>query len=438
MKKGLIMVLALIFVLGISCTAFAAVSPYSDVPADHWSYEAISKLTKAGIVSGYGDGTFRGDRTMTRYEMATIVANALTKMSKLDADNKALVDKLAQEFASELQSLDLRVTQLEKKAPNFKYYGDLRIRYQSNWTLAGTNLNNSAGTFRVQDRVRLGFISDVADNVSLDTRIIGEYRQSDSNNSTAAYNDQLEYDKFALTFKKVMPLSDFTIGRQFIQQGPGLMFSIGYIDAAKLTFGNTLKGYVVWGDARYAPGPTYDSSAAAAINSNAKGFFMVATQYPIEKNTNLYLSGLQSTTNGYNKKLLDFAFDTKVTPEIKLAAEFVRNTHSLVSNLPDKTAEWIGLYYKGANPKEVGSAGLFVNYRKIGANSTDPLLSYVLIDFVPWNSNGTFTSFKGISYGFNATVCKNVVFQLSMDQLRSYNGSIRYNDAVYAQINAYF
>ena len=69
MKKSIILTLALVFVLGIAGTAFAA-NPFVDVPAKHWAYDAVAKLAQAGIVDGYGDGTFKGDKTMTRYEMA--------------------------------------------------------------------------------------------------------------------------------------------------------------------------------------------------------------------------------------------------------------------------------------------------------------------------------------------------------------------------------
>ena len=70
MKKSLIITLALVFVLGIAGTAFAAANPFVDVPAKHWSYDAVAKLAAAGVIDGYNDGTFRGDKTLTRFEMA--------------------------------------------------------------------------------------------------------------------------------------------------------------------------------------------------------------------------------------------------------------------------------------------------------------------------------------------------------------------------------
>ena len=108
MKKSLIVTLALVFVLGIAGTAFAA-NPFVDVPAKHWSYDAVAKLAQAGIVDGYGDGTFKGDKTMTRYEMATVVAKAMAKSDKADAEQKAAIDKLAAEYSAELSNLGVKV-----------------------------------------------------------------------------------------------------------------------------------------------------------------------------------------------------------------------------------------------------------------------------------------------------------------------------------------
>ena len=76
MKKSL--VLAMAMALGVTASAYAA-NPFSDVPAGHWAYDSISKLAAAGIIEGYGDDTFRGDRLMTRYEMAQIVAKPWPK-----------------------------------------------------------------------------------------------------------------------------------------------------------------------------------------------------------------------------------------------------------------------------------------------------------------------------------------------------------------------
>ena len=118
MKKSL--VLAMAMALGVTASAYAA-NPFSDVPAGHWAYDAVNKLAAEGVVDGYPDGTYGGDKLMTRYEMAQIVAKAMAK--------GANVDKLAAEFADELDSLGVRVANLEKKADNVKITGEIRYHY---------------------------------------------------------------------------------------------------------------------------------------------------------------------------------------------------------------------------------------------------------------------------------------------------------------------
>ena len=71
MKKAFVM--ATLLALGMSTTA-AAENPFSDVPSGHWAYGAVAKLAAEGVIDGYPDGTFKGNKTMTRYEMAQIVA----------------------------------------------------------------------------------------------------------------------------------------------------------------------------------------------------------------------------------------------------------------------------------------------------------------------------------------------------------------------------
>jgi len=120
MKKSL--VLAMAMALGVTASAYAA-NPFSDVPAGHWAYDSVAKLAAAGVVDGYADGAFDGDKLMTRYEMAQIVAKAMAK----GAD----CDKLAAEFADELDTLGVRVAKLEKGADAVKITGQVRASYKT-------------------------------------------------------------------------------------------------------------------------------------------------------------------------------------------------------------------------------------------------------------------------------------------------------------------
>ncbi len=114
------LVLAMAMAPGVTAFAYAA-NPFSDVPAGHWAYDSVAELAAAGVIDGYEDGTFGGDRLMTRYEMAQIVAKAMA--------NGADVDALAAEFADELNTLGVRVDNLKKKADNVKITGEIRAQY---------------------------------------------------------------------------------------------------------------------------------------------------------------------------------------------------------------------------------------------------------------------------------------------------------------------
>lgn len=80
MKKNSI-VIAMFLVVALTVSAFAA--SFADVPANHWAYEAVNKLVAAGLISGYPDGTYRGQNTMTRYEVATILARLLNSLAEM-------------------------------------------------------------------------------------------------------------------------------------------------------------------------------------------------------------------------------------------------------------------------------------------------------------------------------------------------------------------
>ena len=132
MKK--LTLLSAAFLIACGASALAA-NPFSDVSPDDWAYQAVSDLSSQGVVEGYPDGTFKGERNMTRYELAQIIARLMAKEDQLNADQKATLDKLAGEYADELANLGVRVSNLEKKVGNIYWSGDARMRYLSDATM---------------------------------------------------------------------------------------------------------------------------------------------------------------------------------------------------------------------------------------------------------------------------------------------------------------
>ena len=80
-KKTLVSAITAALVVGAASTTFAAANPFSDVPADSWAYDAVTTLAADGVIDGYPDGTYQGQNTMTRYEMATAAPAPLLTMS---------------------------------------------------------------------------------------------------------------------------------------------------------------------------------------------------------------------------------------------------------------------------------------------------------------------------------------------------------------------
>ena len=113
--------------VGATC-AFAA-NPFVDVPSDSWAYKSVVELADAGIIQGVDGQYFQGNRNITRYEAAEMVAKAMAHMDKASVEQRALINKLADEYADELNNLGVRVSALENRVGNVKLTGDARVRY---------------------------------------------------------------------------------------------------------------------------------------------------------------------------------------------------------------------------------------------------------------------------------------------------------------------
>ena len=126
MKK--ILAIAAVAALTAGVSAYAA-NPFSDVTPDDWAYQAVVDLSEQGVVIGYPDGTFRGERNITRFEMAQIIARMLANEDQMNAEQRAMLDKLAGEYADELSNLGVRASNLEKKVGNLSFSGNSRVRF---------------------------------------------------------------------------------------------------------------------------------------------------------------------------------------------------------------------------------------------------------------------------------------------------------------------
>lgn len=153
-----------------ACFACAAVTasaanPFTDVSSDDWAYQAIASLSDEGVIDGYPDGTFRGDKHVTRYEIAQIVARLMAKEDTLNASQQETLAKLSSQYANELKDLGVRVAELEKKRGATDLITELRV--QSIDRYDNVFKGNVQKHNEISTRVRLNTITPVNDRVHL-------------------------------------------------------------------------------------------------------------------------------------------------------------------------------------------------------------------------------------------------------------------------------
>ena len=367
-KKTLVSAITAALVVGAASTTFAAANPFSDVPADSWAYDAVTTLAADGVIDGYPDGTYKGQNTMTRYEMAQIVARAMAK-TDLEKADKALVDKLAAEFAEELDNLGVRVADLEKKSDNVKWGGELRYRYYDidRDSKAGDETHNKV-LFRLEPKAYIGNSGWTA-NARLDYEM---------NLSTDENNDGVLVDRAWVEG----PLFGATVqaGRVPVFTAQGLIFD-DRISGGTVAFGSDeFKTTLAAGRYNKDRDDVTGKETPADITAEYYG-----VQFDYTPNDKLALNAGYTALNGIDANYVDsykidipatygddntasiwyvggkYAFDKNVA----FVGEYAQNTDA---DTEDQawTAE---LQYKGANTADAGSWGMYAGYRQIEAFS---------------------------------------------------------------------
>ena len=200
MKK--ILALAAVAALTAGVSAYAA-NPFSDVTPDDWAFQAVSDLSVQGVVEGYPDGSFKGERNMTRYELAQIIARLMAKEDQLNAEQQATLDKLAGEYADELANLGVRVANLEKKVGNISWSGDARMQYQRHRVYSYDDkiqLKDHADDWN--GRMRINVNGQVNDQVTVEGRFLSEMNFKDGESANT------EMDKIHVVYQ---PTDAFSI-----------------------------------------------------------------------------------------------------------------------------------------------------------------------------------------------------------------------------------
>ena len=388
MKKSL--VLAMAMALGVTASAYAA-NPFSDVPAGHWAYDAVNKLAAEGVVDGYPDGTYGGDKLMTRYEMAQIVAKAMAK--------GANVDKLAAEFADELDSLGVRVANLEKKADNVKITGQIRASYRD------ADDKGHEGRLRTRLFVNGTINEDWTYTGRFENNQYFDGKDADGVSYGNKGEDEVKFNWAYVTgrvggVKMEAGRQDFTYADVVDVRGDGVKLVYG--DKVKLT-GWAFKGsedldmdYVDEDDKVWSEG---DRAYVAGVETSFGAVDTAVRYYRADTYT--------------DNEIVEVALAGEIAKDLTLRGSWFNGTISDKAEADmerdaDTNGWLVGISYGGAKASEVGSWGVYATY------SDRPYGTYLL----PTNFSGYAVfpedvcegdGYEGYEAGVNVTLAKNIV-----------------------------
>lgn len=451
MKKKLVATLSTLFVLSTVGTVLAA-TPFDDVPVKHWSYDAVSQLAHDGIIAGYSDGTFKGDKVISRYEMAIVVARAMTKEDKATSAQKALIEKLATEYKAELKDLNVRVTTLEKKVNSaISLSGNVRERYESTGN-QGTNL---------YQRVQLNMFTPLTDDLVFIGRLeasntwgVGAADNGVPNSSSVPNSQQVFNVAHAFIYGKALGFNNFALGSMPMRLGEGLLVDSETTGANRGGNVSVVMGgkspVMSWfvsggklGASDYAAND--DSHGPNYTTMNARDFDI---KWQATKDLELSLTGDQDR-NADQYRGLAGGFKYKGVQNLVMTGEYGTNggkTARLANNGESAKAYYCKVKYRGADGEKDNSYGFWVNYR-----NADPA-------FDPWNlgscggdditemtkagannsatSMGAVQNIKGFDFGYEHTVFKNAIASVQYNAVKkksdgvdhsSFMASLTYN-----------
>jgi hypothetical protein len=421
-KKLLGMVIALN--LGLTATAFAATGAdsFSDVPKDHWSYEALDILAKDGIIEGYNDGTFQGNRTMTRYEMASIVAKAMTNGGGSSLTSQAVLEKLEKEYDGELAALQDRMTKAEaqiaenKKAiEKVNFHGFIRTQWDND-DLNGGNKDadrfylNLYGDFKVSDMWTAKFQSETNRHYSKDNaygeRADKTWSGHDGNIQRIWVEGDLGDGKWVnvgrswrgLGFQNQLQGNE-TDGVQFgIPVGKSGFTASAFVmsptsvqsdsDSAAGKFDTT--DYTLYGLAGWGPvGHNFDLNVAYAKSTEDINY-KIDGKYDNSDGTHNRYYGKSGGFGDYGAVV---SFGTNLNKNLRLIGDYIWTGAD-----EDNKTKAVRLNYKDTNENDVGSFGLYARYLDKQRNGNisgddewgslqDDSKMYIFgVKYVPWQN----------------------------------------------------
>ena len=375
MKKTLVSALTTALVVGAASTTFAAANPFSDVPADHWAYDAVSQLAADGVIEGYGDTTFRGNQNITRYEMAQMIAKAMAK-TDVSAADKALIDKLAAEFSDELNNLGVRVSNLERNADMVKWNGKAEYTYKSLRDKdASTKENSDHLLFRLEPSAEVNSNWHVNARLDASTEMNKDKANDDNDNvKLKRIWAQGNYGNFQTKLGKFAQIDDdsifdTTFSGAEVKFGNKVTFTAG---AGRLDFSEYYedKDEATGETIKFGPRTNFSKDDAANYQyaglGYADGKFVGGVDY----------HHLNADEFFYADRKNDVKQDDNANIWLAKAAYRFDKTNALNGFYANNTSAddfdkaWSVEYdYKGAEAENKGTWGMWAAYRNLGYNT---------------------------------------------------------------------
>lgn len=409
---------------------------FADVPKDHWAYEALDTLAQKGIIDGYADSTFQGNRSMSRYEMAAIIAKARNSGAIGNADlvDQAILEMLEDEYKADLKPIKAEITEMKKEMAKIKAGANsqpvkLSGFFRTSWT-SDSNRNPDGDPYAYEkehNRFQLVLNGDakVADNANLHFEI--DTKRTYGRRYDGSNNDECNPIKTMYMSGTLNNGANYWIGRRWNMLGFNFTMMGCEVDGVQAdwaikgtglragAFYNTMREYAeadmtFWGP--YIKGPighNFEIMAAYARISGGLNRPDSRWDGAIKQDVGQY----------YGNKVWMFGMATNVAKNLRFTADYVKSNHNNNSNpdfydpagadpdnphgtVPDNSnanKSWtMKLEYKWTNPSVVGSFGGYVRYHNLGRNGAiwsgtdwDILMRNskgwtVGVKYVPWNN----------------------------------------------------
>jgi len=376
-------------IIGAASTTFASANPFVDIPSNHWAYDAVAQLADDGVVVGYGDDTFRGDRNITRYEMAQIIARAMTKKD-LTIKDKALLDRLEAEFADELASLGVRVSNLERNADFVKWNGQLRYTYTSVRPEDESKINDNKLLFRLEPS------AEVNSNWHVKARLDSTLNIADDEKDSEVRLKRAFTEGNFKTWN--VKLGKMGLNSAESYQAPGALVFDKEFSGAEVSWPGTLSLKVQAG--RLNLEDAYKGVNSGLTHNDIANYYGAEFQYQKKKlNAGVAYYRLNSSD------LVSLTSKNKINVwASNLGYRFNKNValNGAYANNPDATSYkksyQASFEYKGVNPADNGSWGAYASYRYLG--NASPYAT----------SDGALIGSKGLEFGAAYAPFKNVIF----------------------------